>query len=702
MGRSIIRRIATLATLLSVVVLGSILLNSGAVSAAPSGTCTFDPAANATTCTIGSSLSGTSPASSDGTYWLFNLSLSPAVAPPSITVCWKAGKFCEPSVAEVSKGSGNATQYLVDENISNTDGAGNPLVPFSAIATIKDDWTVSNFVLGGIPGETFCSDATSEEATEIPTSDGTDVNGSCVAAVPPPPPTTTAALVTAAAPTTTAAPVIVAVAQASSAPPTTSAPVVTTAKVVAAIAPPPTTTAPTTTTAPPATVPVAAPETVSPAVAPPFIVSTVQGPPGSKVVVEGGKYGPTCSSVIVSFNGSRLLEAPITRGGPLAPHSLYIPGDTTPGQYQLSVSCANSVNAPEHAVVFSVTSQSLHRSGFATSLLLPSQINYSLKSMAGSLAVAGISIPFVAFPSGFLNAALESHEVEIGIWMAWLRRKFFKRERESKERAKWHSHEILAGMLVVTAALNGFLDPHFGIDLTSLALFVGLLGALALIALITDLPAYLYLRRESPETKLSAHALPGALVVAFVCVLLSRSFHFEPGFLYGTVAGIRLANKKGISVSLSGRASALSAVTIMVFSLLAWLAREPLLAYAAARHATFLAIAAEAMLAAIFMAGIQGVLLNMLPLTFLPGRLVFLWNKKVWFAIILAATFAFVHLLLGSGSGYVGRTFTLMPALLFEVTIAVITSAAWIFFMRYDATHGRSGVDEVEEVSFPI
>ena len=699
MGRSIIRRIATLGMLLSVVVLGSVVFNSTAVSAAPSGTCTYDTATNTTTCTVGSSLSGTSPASSDGTYWLFNLSLSPAVAPASITVCWKGGGYCESSVAEVSKGGGNATQYRVDENVENTDATGNPLPPFSAMASIKGDWTVSNFVLGGIPGESFCLPVTGEDASEVPTSDGTDVNGSCAAPPTAVAPTTTGAPTTTASPATTAAPVVVAVAQAPTAPPTTAAPIVTAASVAAAK--PPTTTAPTT-TAPPVTIPVAMPETIPTSGAPPFIVSTVQGPPGSRVVVQGGKYGPTCSSVAVYFDGTKLLQAPIAQGEPLAPHSVYIPGDTAPGQYQLSVGCASIVNAPAHAVVFSVTSQSLHRSGFATSLLLPSQINYSLKSMAGSLAVAGVSIPFVAFPSGFLNAALESHEVEIGIWMAWLRRKFFKRERESKERTKWHSHEILAGMLVATAALNGFLDPHFGIDLTSLALFVGLLGALALIAVVTDLPGYLYLRREAPETKLTAHALPGALVVALVCVLLSRSLHFEPGFLYGTVAGIRLANKKGISINLSGRASALSAVTIMVFSLLAWLAREPLLAYAAARHATFIAIAAEAMLAAIFMAGIQGVLLNMLPLTFLPGRLVFLWNKKVWFAIILAATFAFVHLLLGSGSGYVGRTFTLLPALAFELTIAVITSAAWIFFMRYDATHGRSESEEVEEVSFPI
>ena len=113
-------------------------------------------------------------------------------------------------------------------------------------------------------------------------------------------------------------------------------------------------------------------------------------------------------------------------------------------------------------------------------------------------------------------------------------------------------------------------------------------------------------------------------------------------------------------------------------------------------HATFVAIAAEACLVSVFIAGIQGVLLNMLPLTFLPGRSVYRWNRKAWLAVVVAAAFAFVHLLLGRGSGYVGSTSGLWPALTFITVVALMTAAVLIYFMHYDAKHPRSDEDEPE------
>ena len=606
------------------------------------------------------------------------------------------------------------------ESAENTNSNGLPLTPVSATAVIVGQSETSNFVLGAIPGESYCSLASGDDATEA--SVVTDANGSC-RAIPAAVTTTTVTSSTTAVTTTTAVPVAV---QSTSS--TTTAVVVTPPIFNVAAAETATSTTTTQSAVKPMTTTVLVPvaksvtittvaQVIAPSYAPttivpksetlptkhpetllPFTVSRNAGPPGSALVVHGGSYGPTCSSVIVSLGNSVLLHTSIVPGRSLSAHSIYIPGDTQPGAYQLSVRCATSQNAFSDAAVFSVVPQSPHRSGFASSLLLPSQINFSAKAVAGSLALAGASIPFVAFPAEFINAALEEHEEEITSWSALLRRKMRRKEIQADGEGSWKSLLTLMGVLLATAGLYGLLDPTFGLDTTSLALYLGLLAGLVVITIVADLPSALYMKSKFPSAKVTSHALPGALLVALICVLLSRALHFEPGYLYGTVAGLRIVNSDRIPGEAAGRSSALTAATTMLVSMVAWLLREPLVRYAAEIHAPFIAIAAEACLVSVFVAGIQGVLLNMLPVKFLPGRSVFMWSKRAWLAIVLVAGFAFIHLLLGSGSGYVGSVSDLWAALVFVLIIAVLTAGVWIFFMRYDAKHPRdeSGQSEPE------
>ncbi len=712
LGRGIRRALIAIAALLSMALFA---FNSSAAFASPAGTCTYSPPgySGETVCTLGSSVTNTSVASSDGTYWLFVLNVTPADAPDTITACWSVAAqkyYCGASGYKEPKGAGNTIQYLFPENADNTDAQGNPKPLVSAMAVISGTSTASNFVLGGIPAEPYCAAVSGEDANEAAGS--TDANVSCpiVSATTIPPtttsPPTTAAPTTTAAPATTSAPVTVmappvtvgSTAAASSAPPVSATtatvpvrPVV--VPVTAASAPP--TTAPTTSTTSPA------PTTTMPVAGAvyPFTVSTEQAPPGTAIMVKGGHYGPACTSVVVTLGNRVLLHSALLPGRTLATHSIYIPGDTPPGQYELAVRCATpGVHGPGEAVVFSVVPQSLHRSGFATSLLLPSQINFGLKAVAGSLALAGASIPLVAFPAEFLNAALEDHEEVIHRWMGRLRARLHRRQRIVPEGVDWRAHATLAGVLLATALLYGFLDPRFGFDMTSLALFAGLLAGLVVITVVADIPSILYLEKRSPGSRLSSHAIPGALVVALICVVLSRSLHFEPGYLYGTVAGLRVADRHTLTREQAGRSSALSAVSSMFLSLLAWLLREPLVGYATRDHAAFLAVAADAALVAIFVAGVQGVLLNMLPLRFLPGSAVVHWSRKAWIAIEVVAFFSFVHLLLGRGSGYVGSTSEMWPALVFIAVVALLTAAVWLFFMRYDLQHPEVEGEEEEEI----
>ncbi|MEA2588356.1 MAG: hypothetical protein QOH66_1283, partial [Actinomycetota bacterium] len=68
-------------------------------------------------------------------------------------------------------------------------------------------------------------------------------------------------------------------------------------------------------------------------------------------------------------------------------------------------------------------------------------------------------------------------------------------------------------------------------------------------------------------------------------------------------------------------------------------------------------VAADACLAAIFVAGLTTLVFSLIPLRFLEGTKVTRWSRKAWVALFAAGLFAFVHILLQQpSSGYVGHT----------------------------------------------
>jgi hypothetical protein len=325
----------------------------------------------------------------------------------------------------------------------------------------------------------------------------------------------------------------------------------------------------------------------------------------------------------------------------------------------------------------------IHLNALDTSLLLPSQISFSPKAIAKSAAVAAIAIPFIAFPTEVLNATLEEHEDDLLALRRRLRRKKHRTEAEAQESRRRNNLKLTA-VLVVSAVLYGLLDPSFSFNESSLITFLGLLFGLAIITVATDLPAALYLRKKDPEAVVQGHVLPGAIGIAAVCVVISRVLHFEPGYLYGLVAGLQVVNKVKISEDDSGRAQMWSFGTMIGVSIIAWLLRQPLSHFVTADHVSFLVAGIDATLVSVFIAGIQGALISLLPLKFLPGRDLYRWNRPAWAVLFAITVFAFVHLLLGQGSSYVGTISGFSAAVVFTLIFLVITLGTWVFFYVYD------------------
>jgi hypothetical protein len=215
-------------------------------------------------------------------------------------------------------------------------------------------------------------------------------------------------------------------------------------------------------------------------------------------------------------------------------------------------------------------------------------------------------------------------------------------------------HQALAvgGFIVLGGVLYGFLSPDFGLNRSSLALALGLSVALALITVVFRLPFLLHSRQHHGEWA-RLKVLPGTALMAVACVALSRLLSFQPGYLYGLIAGLEFRRE---AEDTTGRLTSLAALTILIIALVAWGARAPVAAAAAREGAGFWVVVADACLATIFVAGLTTLVFSLIPLRFLEGTKVTRWSRAAWVGLFASGLFAFVHILLQPSSGYVGHT----------------------------------------------
>jgi hypothetical protein len=354
----------------------------------------------------------------------------------------------------------------------------------------------------------------------------------------------------------------------------------------------------------------------------------------------------SCGGVGVSFNGIRIGAARPDAAGRVELAGLTIPGDAAPGAHNVGTSCLSSQLGGTQSATFEVTHASVHRSAFATSVPEARQVSTRPRTVLNSLLVTAGLVLLIVFPADLFNATLDENYDEVRSW-------FGLGPRSAKATRPLRQAVALAAFIAFGGVLYGFLSPDFGLNRSSLALVLGLSVALALITIVFRLPFLLHSKQHHNEWA-RLKVLPGTALMAVACVGLSRLLGFQPGYLYGLIAGLEFRREADDT---TGRLTSLAALTILILGLVTWAARAPVAAAAARAGAGFWVVAADACLAAIFVAGLTTLVFSLIPLRFLEGTKVTRWSRKAWVALFAAGLFAFVHILLQQpSSGYVGHT----------------------------------------------
>ena len=369
------------------------------------------------------------------------------------------------------------------------------------------------------------------------------------------------------------------------------------------------------------------------------------GPPGVGLLVAGPGY-QGCAEVIVFFEHSRIGTTHPDRAGAIDQGGLAVPGDASTGGHQITAECRPTDRHPSATAGFQVTKAAVHRSAFVTSVAEPTQVATGIAPIAASALITLVLVLLVAFPSELFNSTLDENYDEVRAW-------FGLRARNPRRRPRWWQLSAFGAFVLAGGGIYSVLSPDFGLNRSSLALALGFTVSLIVITVVFRLPSLFVVHRRYCEWA-ELRILPGTAVVAAACVVLSRLLHFQPGYLYGLIAGLSLRHQ--LAKDTTGRLTSAAALAILVISVLAWFGRAPLAAAAARPHAGFWVVAAEASLAALFVVGVESMVISLIPLRFLEGGKLTAWSRTAWFVVFGLGLFAFVHLLLRPTSGYVATT----------------------------------------------
>ncbi len=443
------------------------------------------------------------------------------------------------------------------------------------------------------------------------------------------------------------------------------------------------------------------------------------GPPGIGLTVTGSGYPAggraygtrrvaapalaqverVCETVYVFVDGRRIGSTSPDAAGDIRKEGISVPADVAPGRHDVTSSCRSSGSPALAASAFEVTAAGLHRSALATSLPQVDQIDFGADQLLLSAFAVAALLVLIAFPAELFNTTLEEHYDEVRGWFGL----------KPRPVGGGRHHGLLLGLfLALSGPLWFAIQPTSGFDAATAVGALGLSLATGAVVLASDLPEVGYVRRRYRE-RATPIALPGALIIAVACVVLSRAVGFQPGYFYGLLGGLALSRKLGRDES--GRLAARTVAFLLALSFGSWLALQPVAAAAAEDGRTFGTILVENVLGGIFWAALDSLIIAMLPMRLLLGERVIGWSRAAWAGLYGLTLLAFVHILLRPSTGYVSNTSAspLNVVIGLFVAFALFSFGFWGYFRFRPvggqppaALHAEAPADEVQGAAGPV
>ncbi len=321
-------------------------------------------------------------------------------------------------------------------------------------------------------------------------------------------------------------------------------------------------------------------------------------------------------------------------------------------------------------------------------LFAPDEISGDLDTIATNFALAGGTLIIILLTSTLFNQTVQENSEEIEGFLSRLFTPFRGVGRVLGQGWNLMNGERpgvagFAGPLVVlglAGLIYGFAEPGFGFNDKSLVVFLSLVLGVGAVT-YTYSGGQALLTRHRFCLPAGVKLFPIGIGVAIVAVLLSRVEGFQPGIIYGFIASFAILAPVTLDRRQLGHTVLFPGLALLALCVLAWLLVIPFRELSE-NNSGWLAAVPEGAAVGVFVAGLEGLFFNMIPLHFMDGHKLWNWNRLAWLAMAGVTAFLFWHVLLNKERSYFSslQETTVATGVILVGVCVGLTLALWLFF----------------------
>ena len=299
----------------------------------------------------------------------------------------------------------------------------------------------------------------------------------------------------------------------------------------------------------------------------------------------------------------------------------------------------------------------------------PAEAGIAPQQLALAALITVILVLLMSFPTSLLNSAIDGASVRFAAW---------REQRGATGPPEWRGSWWWAAIGVLAAAIiSAFVDPQFGANPGSLRMLVSIALGFAVDVVLGWVVLQWVMRRLAPDATRSFSFKPLTLLIVVGAVVFTRVTGFEPGIVFGLVAGLGFATTVGIAAK--ARTALVPLAYAFGLGIVAWLV------YGAVSGSSGESLGATLLvetLSSLTVGGMVALPLALVPVKGLSGHTVWQSSRRLWAASYAIGLFAFFIVLLPMPFSWAEVGWELWAWIGVYVAYAAVAVAAWLIVKR--------------------